>query len=68
MQQLSVKDVSHKARRLIMKTKDETSEKQEKASEKALNEKELETVAGGLNRRATGPGTQTEDDIYVGIK
>lgn len=24
----------------------------------------LETVAGGVSR--TGPGTQTEDDVYVG--
>ena len=50
-----------------MKTKNETAEKQEKELiEKELNEKELETVAGGVSRRTTGPGTQTEDDVYVG--
>jgi bacteriocin-like protein len=63
----SVKNISHATRRLIMKTKEETTEKQEKErAVKELNEKELETVAGGVSRRTTGPGTQTEDDVYVG--
>lgn len=32
--------------------------------EKPISDKDAEAVAGGL----TGPGTQTEDDIYVGIR
>jgi hypothetical protein len=31
-----------------------------------LDDKELEKVAGGVRRQTTGPGTQTEDDVYVG--
>ena len=29
-----------------------------------LHDKQLEKVAGGVR----GPGTQTEDDVYVGIR
>jgi bacteriocin-like protein len=50
-----------------MKTKEETPEQQDTIrTEKELDEKELNTVAGGVARRTTGPGTQTEDDVYVG--
>lgn len=50
-----------------MKKESETAEKQDKnLDEKELNEKELEKVAGGIRRSTTGPGTQTEDDVYVG--
>jgi bacteriocin-like protein len=67
MLSISVEEVSHTTRRLIMKAKDEKNEKQQKElAEKELNEKELDTVAGGVARRTTGPGTQTEDDVYVG--
>lgn len=36
----------------------------EEAVDGELSTEALETVAGGVSR--TGPGTQTEDDIYVG--
>lgn len=50
-----------------MKKENEATEKQDKNStENELNENELETVAGGARNRTTGPGTQTEDDVYVG--
>ena len=36
----------------------------EKTSQDELSNEALEKVSGGVKR--TGPGTQTEDDIYVG--
>lgn len=33
-------------------------------AEKPITDKDAETVTGGL----AGPGTQTEDDVYVGIR
>lgn len=50
-----------------MKKETETADKQDKEfDEKELDEKELEKVSGGIKRSSTGPGTQTEDDVYVG--
>jgi hypothetical protein len=48
------------------KDKKTTQDQEPKLAERELDEKELESVAGGVRR--TGPGTQTEDDIYVGVK
>ncbi len=47
---------------------DTTDPKEQKQEEEALSEEDMDKVAGGAKRSATGPGTQTEDDVYVGIK
>lgn len=44
----------------------EKTQEIETAPESELSDDALDQVSGGLKRLARGPGTQTEDDVYVG--
>ena len=44
----------------------EKTQEIETTPESELSDDALDQVSGGLKRLARGPGTQTEDDVYVG--